>query len=53
MQKKKKKITGLKLDGEAPAVAQWDQQRLGSTGTHAGSIPGLAQWVEDQALPPL
>ena len=31
------------------AVAQWDQQHLGSTGD-ADSIPGPAQWVKNPVL---
>ena len=36
----------------APTVVQWDQRRLGRH-WDAGSIPGLAQWVRDPALPQL
>ena len=33
-----------------PVVAQWKRIRLG-TMRFVGSIPGLAQWVKDPALP--
>ena len=33
-----------------PAVAQWAQQHLGSTGTQVRSLAWLAQWIKDLVM---
>jgi len=42
---KNQNITGV------PAVAQWDQWHLRSTGTQVQSLAGHHEWVKDPLLP--
>ena len=35
----------------APVLVQWKRIQLGRNQEVEGSIPGLAQWVKDPALP--